>query len=272
MNSSNGVFINNRKIHRSQVLVDNDTIKIGKEEFVFRIDNSTDVADTNLLEVPSADGLQKNRFSGPLKSYFEDFLGGRPARLSFYKRDRHSKVVDDQLYKMVSISHDEENPNHQMITHSETGVNINDNVLPNSAEIEANDFLPVKDIQSIETLKADYEKLRLAYQISQISIADDLQTLLQKLLDLVFSVIDEIDRGVVLLVDKEKSSLSIRAVKLRNNQKLSDDEKIILSVTVMVKPYDKSNLAMGCRSQNKSGSYRFSHYARIQKIRLGIQR
>lgn len=69
------------------------------------------------------------------------------------------------------------------------------------AETEEVDFTKVNDITDIELLKVDYEKLRMAYELSKLSLTNDITQLLAKSLDLVFELMP-VDRGVVLLLDQ----------------------------------------------------------------------
>src|SRR5690606_10401999 len=60
-------------------------------------------------------------------------------------------------------------------------------------------FLPVAEISDIDTLKADYEKLRIAHELSQkLALDTDLDRLLQQIVDETFQII-RADRAVILL-------------------------------------------------------------------------
>ena len=74
-------------------------------------------------------------------------------------------------------------------------------------------FLPEKDIKDVTALRADYEKLRVAHELSQkLSIDADLDTLLQKIVDEAFLLI-RADRAVILLVDPETEDFVARYVR-----------------------------------------------------------
>ena len=89
-------------------------------------------------------------------------------------------------------------------------------------------FLPVTEIRDIDTLKADYEKLRVAHELSQkLAIDTDLDRLLQQIVDETFQII-KADRAVILLYDPDTDTLSPAYVR----QKRSDEE-IKLSNTIL---------------------------------------
>ncbi|KAI9136332.1 hypothetical protein BKA69DRAFT_1104918 [Paraphysoderma sedebokerense] len=98
------------------------------------------------------------------------------------------------------------------------------------------DFVSVKEINDVDVLKQDYEKLRLAYELSKVSLTSDITDHLTKMLDLMFSVLP-VDRGVVLLVDKNTSLLTTNMVKLREG-KGYEGREILLSSTILQRVYN----------------------------------
>ena len=64
------------------------------------------------------------------------------------------------------------------------------------------DFRPVAEVHDAEVLKEDYEKLRLAYELSKMGVTE-MDELLERMLELMFSVL-AVDRGVVLLKDRKR--------------------------------------------------------------------
>jgi adenylate cyclase len=89
-------------------------------------------------------------------------------------------------------------------------------------------FLPVADITDIETIKADYEKLRVAHELSQkLAIGTDLDLLLQQIVDETFQII-RADRAVILLYNPDTDTLTPAYVR----QKRADEE-IKLSNTIL---------------------------------------
>lgn len=88
-------------------------------------------------------------------------------------------------------------------------------------------FLPANDIKDVGTLRADYEKLRIAHELSQkLSIDADLDTLLQKIVDEAFQLI-RADRAVILLMDPDSDDFVPRYVRQKR------DEEIKLSKSIL---------------------------------------
>jgi adenylate cyclase len=125
------------------------------------------------------------------------------------------------------------------------GVTIMSSALPAvmaaKLEGEANnrDFVPVEQINDIEQLKSDYEKLRVANELNKaIGLESDADALLVKILDETFNLIPA-ERGVILLVD-EAGELKPRAVK---RAKKGDDE-IVLSNTILTEVIQKRDAVL----------------------------
>ncbi|KAJ1549752.1 hypothetical protein HK405_002435, partial [Cladochytrium tenue] len=110
-----------------------------------------------------------------------------------------------------------------------------------SAEIAATeeenaDFRRVDDVTDESTLREDYEKLRLAYELSKMSVANDITPLLAKSLDLMFEILP-FDRGVVLLVDERTMNLVAHYVKLRDGT-ANEGREILLSSTILRRVFE----------------------------------
>lgn len=89
-------------------------------------------------------------------------------------------------------------------------------------------FLPVAEISDMEVLKGDYEKLRVAHELSQkLAVGTDLDVLLQQIVDETFQII-RADRAVILLYDPDTDMLTPAYVR----QKRADEE-IKLSNTIL---------------------------------------
>ena len=52
--------------------------------------------------------------------------------------------------------------------------------IKNELEAEQDDFKKVSEVESVNVLREDYEKLRLAYELSKVSVTNDITTLLTK--------------------------------------------------------------------------------------------
>ena len=106
------------------------------------------------------------------------------------------------------------------------------------AQIEADvgiDFRKATDVSDVSELKEDYEKLRLAYELSKVSLTENINSLLEKTLNLIFDILP-VDRGVVLLVDQSTGLLATHYVKLRPGRG-NEKKEILLSSTILKKVY-----------------------------------
>lgn len=89
-------------------------------------------------------------------------------------------------------------------------------------------FLPAAEVVSIDALRADYEKLRIAHELSQrLSVDTDLDELCAKIVEETFQLI-RADRAVILIVDPESSQLVVRYVKQKR-----EGEQITLSTSIL---------------------------------------
>lgn len=89
-------------------------------------------------------------------------------------------------------------------------------------------FLPAAEITDIEALRADYEKLRIAHELSQkLSVDTNLDEVLQKIVDESFQLI-RADRAVILLYDRETDVLSPRYARHKR-----EGEEITLSTSIL---------------------------------------
>ncbi len=92
------------------------------------------------------------------------------------------------------------------------------------------DFRPAAEVSDVESLKRDYEKLRLTHELSRVGLTLDLSVLLSKTLDVVFSILPA-DNGVIMLVDGETNMLSPHTVKQRATG--NKPQEILLSSTIL---------------------------------------
>ncbi len=91
------------------------------------------------------------------------------------------------------------------------------------------DFLPEKQIYDVDTLRRDYEKLRIGLELGRAIVGIlDLEELLPKILDKSFQLLPA-DRGVILLYD-DSGTLNPRYVKHRVGK---SDEQIVLSKSIL---------------------------------------
>lgn len=124
------------------------------------------------------------------------------------------------------------------------------------------DFKPGREITEVDVLRRDYDKLRIAHELSRLGVTSDFSVLLQRTLDVAFSILPA-DNGVVLLVDPETGVLVPHTVKRRDqstgeivlsstivNQVLSDRSSVLLSDAVLDPRFSaaQSIIAQGIRS------------------------
>jgi adenylate cyclase len=124
------------------------------------------------------------------------------------------------------------------------------------------DFKPGREITEVDALRRDYDKLRIAHELSRLGVTSDFSVLLQRTLDVAFSILPA-DNGVVLLVDPETGVLVPHTVKRRDqstgeivlsstivNQVLSDRSSVLLSDAVLDPRFSaaQSIIAQGIRS------------------------
>ncbi len=92
-------------------------------------------------------------------------------------------------------------------------------------------FAPVEQISDMEQIKRDYEKLRIASELSRVvGLEPDVDKLLSRLLDETFKILPA-DRGVILLMDPQTHKLAPRAIKHKDAS--DTDESINLSSTII---------------------------------------
>jgi adenylate cyclase len=107
--------------------------------------------------------------------------------------------------------------------------NINESHIRHKVDADNSErFLPAKDLP-VDTLRRDYEKLRIAHELGQAIMGIlDLETLLPKILDKSFELLPA-DRGVILLM--EAGQLQPKYVKHKNPKQVH--EQIVLSNAIL---------------------------------------
>lgn len=138
------------------------------------------------------------------------------------------------------------------------------------AELDADDdvidFKRVDMVDNINTLKEDYEKLRLAYELSKITLTNDINAHLEKSLDLIFEILP-VDRGVVLLVDQYTGTLATQHVKLRRGfEEQGEGAEIVLSSTILKRVYE-SRKCLVTMDASKDASLQAAASVMTSKIR-----
>jgi adenylate cyclase len=168
LNSSNGTFVNSRRISES-VLKEKDELLFGSMQLVF--------------------------FSGL----------------------NDAKSATNSAKDLVTILPQDNSSS----THIHTALKPGD---------EEADFVPESEISDIETLRRDYEKLRVSYELSRTGISQDFSVFLQRSLDMAFTLLPA-DNGVILLVEPETGVLVPHTVKRKEGADPS--EEIVLSTSII---------------------------------------
>lgn len=124
------------------------------------------------------------------------------------------------------------------------------------------EFRPEKDIQDIDQIRQDYERLRISYELSRaVGNELDLDRLLQKIIEKAFEMLAA-DRGVILLVNQE-GQLVPRVAKQRHGGPL---DEIIISNSIVAEVAEKKQAVL---SSDATVDSRFSgaHSIIMQGIR-----
>ena len=91
------------------------------------------------------------------------------------------------------------------------------------------EFLPAKDVTDLDVLRSDYEKLRIAQELTRaLSMVIDEEQLLPRILDKAFELLPA-ERGVILQIDLKTGEAVPRFVKRMDGK----DEPIVLSKTLL---------------------------------------
>jgi adenylate cyclase len=128
------------------------------------------------------------------------------------------------------------------------------------------DFLPADLVRDDNTLKRDYEKLRLAHRMGRLVAADvRLDVLLPRILDHLFALF-KADRGVILLIN-EAGQLTPRAVQVHGRH--APDESIQLSETILAS-VTETRTAVLTRDAQMDPRFEHAHSVIAQGIRASM--
>lgn len=129
-------------------------------------------------------------------------------------------------------------------------------------EQETQQFLPEREIRDEAVLRADYEKLRVAFELGRTTASEfDIDVLLHKILDKAFEFTTA-DRGCILLLDDGRTPVP-RAVKQRHGR---SDEPFEVSQTILNEVINEHHavLSSDARIDSRFGG---SHSIILQGIR-----
>ncbi len=125
-------------------------------------------------------------------------------------------------------------------------------------------FVPAEKIEDELTLRRDYEKLRISYELSQaIGLEMDRDALLNKILDKAFEIFPA-DRGVILL-RTETNELVPMAVKTRGEED-ADSENVRISETIIREILEEKKAILSSDAMMDS-RFQGAHSIILQNIR-----
>jgi adenylate cyclase len=129
-------------------------------------------------------------------------------------------------------------------------------------------FLPEKLIQDEATLRRDYEKLRVSYELARAIGAElDIQKVLNKILEAAFQLLPA-DRGVILLYDDEPGGERVLQPKCVRTRAGSQDpnEQVVISKTI-VDQVERDKAAVLSSDAMVDSRFQGSHSIIMQGIR-----
>jgi adenylate cyclase len=247
-NSANGTFINEHPVDVCQHLKNKDRIQLGTVLLEFY--DEVEITPFNYRELMqthpafAAHFTKKTAMSNdpmqPISSAPPIEQLPRPSLSSIHDENditdvsvvsdpagthRASMSARDKHLSLVTILPSEQKYEETIMVRAEL-----------NGESQEEDFQPADSIKDTNVLRDDYEKLRLAYELSKLGLTE-INPLLERMLDLMFSVLP-VDRGVVMLVDRKTGMLTTEKVKLRTEKNTELEHKeILLSGTILKKVF-----------------------------------
>ncbi|KAI8818372.1 uncharacterized protein EV422DRAFT_182831 [Fimicolochytrium jonesii] len=231
-NSSNGIRVNDKLIapNTPHLLRENDKIEIGSFILYFHdgIPRKIKVEPSSPLPSPST----------PTTAVPGSVYGAVASGAAAYQQPPHAlspsrrpsaagQNDDDYKYnKLVTILPSEQKYDQSMTIQAELPATGTDMV--------SNQFQRGDDVTDINTLREDYEKLRLAYELSKV-FSTNITSALSKSCELMFDILP-IDRAVVLLREEDTNMLCVHYVKIREGRGY-DHKEICLSSTILRKVF-----------------------------------
>ncbi|TPX60729.1 hypothetical protein PhCBS80983_g01647 [Powellomyces hirtus] len=208
-NSANGIKVNDKLIsHNSpHLLREGDRIEIG----TFSLDFHEGVPPKNKFAVAD----QK---ASPLSPASPLLSAGTLGR----RRPSHTVTEEEYKYtKLVTILPPDKKYEDSMIIQEEVHA---------PSDRASMQFQKGYDVTDMITLREDYEKLRLAYELSKV-FSTNINEALSKACELMFEILP-IDRAVVLLRDQDTNMLMTHYVEVREG-KGYDNKEICVSSTIL---------------------------------------
>jgi len=110
-------------------------------------------------------------------------------------------------------------------------------------------FLPEEEIEDTDVLRRDYEKLRIAHELSgSIGLEMDLDVLLEKILDKAFELFPA-DRGVILLKDEKTGELTPMEARSETDEGVAD---VRISETILSEVAEKKEAFLSSDAMSDS--------------------
>jgi adenylate cyclase len=140
--------------------------------------------------------------------------------------DRITIGSTDLYFQQTQEPEDDETISRQFTRHDRGTVTIHsadvESQIQSRVQSGSDRFLPEQEIDDVDVLRRDYEKLRIAHDLSRsIGLEMDLDVLLEKILDKAFELFPA-DRGVILLNDEDSGELVPMEVKSRDREGVGD--------------------------------------------------
>ena len=128
-------------------------------------------------------------------------------------------------------------------------------------------FMPEKLIYDVDTLRRDYEKLRVSYELARSIGAElDVQKVLEKILAGAFQALNA-DRGIILLFD-DKKTLQPRCVRTRQGN--NDGNEAVLISSTIVEQVTRTREAVLSSDATVDSRFQGAHSIIMQGIRSSM--
>jgi adenylate cyclase len=181
-NSANGTTVNGIEIEQSYELKEGDVVELGTIVLTFKPAENNGVTSP----VPPSAGVFAPSVNG--------FVNRNTMALKRGSRGWRSTLVQP----ITSPGRLQRN-NIDMVTILPSAKKYEENVhVREELSGEADDFLPESQVTDESILRSDYEKLRLAYDLSKIGLTDNLDALCHHMLDIMFQTL-KAQRGNLLI-------------------------------------------------------------------------
>jgi adenylate cyclase len=150
---------------------------------------------------------------------------------SFLRGERVSEHVlhenDEIMLGSTCLTFQEKSAQESVLQKVTIAPSVTEALIRQKIAAPSRDFLPERDIQDVETLRRDYEKLRLAHELGKsIGLEVNLELLLEQIIMKAFELIPA-DRGVILLM--EEGGPAPKIAKTRDGK----NEHIVLSKSIL---------------------------------------